>query len=49
MNETERLIIMDQAREYANDQVAKMEPRFQATFIRDALYCAYLRGAGIRT
>lgn len=49
MTEKEKLEIMDKARAWAEKRFAELPEwsKFQA--VLDALYCAYLEGAGIRT
>ena len=49
MTEQEQLKIMDKARKWADERFATLPEwsKFQA--VLDALYCAYLEGAGIRT
>jgi len=49
MTEKEQLEIMDKARKWADERFALLPQwaKFQA--VLDALYCAYLEGAGIKT
>lgn len=49
MTEKEQLEIMDKARKWADERFKTLPEwsKFQA--VLDALYCAYLEGAGIRT
>lgn len=49
MTEQEQLNVMDKARAWADKRVRELPPYLQAKCIEDALYCAYLEGAGIRT
>ena len=49
MTEKEILNIYDKAEKYTENRMKDMPERFKANFIRNALYCAYLEGAGIRT
>ena len=49
MTAEEQLNIMDKARQWADKRVRELPSYLQAQCIEDALYCAYLEGAGIRT
>lgn len=49
MTEQEQLKVMDKARTWADKRVRELPAYLQAQVIEDALYCAYLEGAGIRT
>ena len=49
MTEKEQLSTMDKARKWADKRVRELPSYLQAQVIEDALYCAYLEGAGIRT
>lgn len=49
MTEQEQINVMDKALKWADKRVRELPPYLQAQVIEDALYCAYLEGAGIRT
>ena len=49
MTAEQQLQIMDKARKWADQRVRELPSYLQAQVIEDALYCAYLEGAGIRT
>lgn len=49
MTEIEQLAIQEKAKEYAERRNEEMPDFIKSNLVRDALYCAYLEGAGIRT
>ena len=49
MTEKEQLEIMDKARKWADTRFALLPEWGKSQAVLDALYCAYLEGAGIRT
>lgn len=49
MTEQEQLTVIDKARKWADKRVRELPCYLQAQCIEDAIYCAYLEGAGIRT
>lgn len=49
MTDKEQLEIMYKARKWADERFAVLPERSKFQAVLDALYCAYLEGAGIRT
>ena len=49
MTDKEQLDIQAKAKEYAEKRTDEMPDFIKSNLVRDALYCAYLEGAGIRT
>lgn len=49
MTDKEKLEIMDKARKWADKRFKELPQWSQFQAVLDALYCAYLEGAGIRT
>lgn len=49
MTEEEMLSIMGKAKQYAEWRTEQLPDFIKCNLVRDALYCAYLEGAGIRT
>ena len=49
MTQQEQLKVIDKARAWADKRVRELPSYLQAQVIEDAIYCAYLEGAGIRT
>ena len=49
MTAEEQLEVYNKAKQYAKKRMEGMPDTYKATFVRDAIYCAYLEGAGIRT
>lgn len=49
MTKEEQLKVIDKAHAWADKRVRELPSYLQAQVVEDALYCAYLEGAGIRT
>ena len=49
MKDKEQLEIQVKAKEYAEWRTEQLPDFIKSNLVRDALYCAYLEGAGIRT
>lgn len=49
MNKEEQAAVYERAKQYAEERMNDMPDLYKANFVRDAIYCAYLEGAGIRT
>ena len=49
MTDKEELAIQAKAKEYAEWRTEQLPDFIKSILVRDALYCAYLEGAGIRT
>lgn len=49
MTQEEQLAIQAKAKEYAEWRTEQLPDFIKSNVVRDALYCAYLEGAGIRT
>lgn len=49
MTPEEQLAIQAKAKEYAECRTEQLPDFIKLNLVRDALYCAYLEGAGIRT
>lgn len=49
MTPEEQLAIQEKAKEYAEWRTEQLPDFIKSNLVRDALYCAYLEGVGIRT
>ena len=49
MTQEEQLAIQAKAKEYAEWRTEQLPDFIKSNLVRDALYCAYLEGVGIRT